>query len=69
MFKFFGEDFDKFGDPTTITIDCTLEIATFNLFFENKNSIPLGLSEASDVHIDKNTIGASCPWNLSTLLL
>ena len=42
-----------------MTSDCALEIATLSLFFENKNSIPLGLSFASEAHIDKNTIGAS----------
>ena len=57
----------KFGDPTTMARACALEIATLSLFFENKKSIPLGLSEALDAHMDTKTIGASCPWNLSTL--
>ena len=38
-----------------------LDIATFKRFFEKRKLIPCELSGASDEHIDRMTIGASCP--------
>ena len=53
--------FASFDEPTTTASAWALDNATFILFFEKRKSIPLGLSEASDEHIEMMTTGASCP--------
>ena len=43
------------------------ETATFKRFIEKRNSMLRGISSALEVAIDTMHIGASCPWNLSTV--
>jgi hypothetical protein len=57
----------SFGLATTIAKHCAREIATFSRLALNKNSMSRGMHSASDVAIETNTIGASWPWNLSTV--
>lgn len=49
------------GSPTTIARACARETATLIRFLSSKNSIPLGLSSPTLVHIDTITTAASCP--------
>ena len=51
----------KFCDPTKIVRAFTLEMTTFSLLLENKNSILLGLSELLYVHIEIKVIRAFWP--------
>ena len=54
------------GSPTMMASDCALDTATFNLFLSSKNSIPREPNSPGLAHMEMITIGASCPWNLST---
>lgn len=59
--------FPRLGLPTTTARVCALEMATLRRCLSNRKSSPLGDSLASLAHMLKNTMGASWPWNLSTL--
>ena len=54
------------GSPTIMASDGALDTATFNRFLSSKNPIPRGPNSPGLAHMDMITIGASCPWNLST---
>jgi hypothetical protein len=53
--------FIRLGLATIIARLWAREIATFNRFLSKRKFEPLGLSLASDVHMLRNTIGASRP--------
>jgi hypothetical protein len=46
---------------------CARETVILRRLRENRNERLRGTSSPLDVAIEKNTIGDSCPWNLSTV--
>src|SRR5437763_11238927 len=57
----------SFGEHTSTASACAREIATFRRLRENRKPSERTRSSPLDVAIEKNTTGASCPWNLSTV--
>ena len=55
------------GLATTMARHCALLVATFRRFRLYRNSIPWGASSEELVAMEYMEIGASWPWNLSTV--
>ena len=59
---------ERWFEPTMIDKHFARLIATFSLLGWSKKSNPLGASFPVLAVKEKIEIGASCPWNLSTVL-
>ena len=55
------------GDATMIARHCARDTATLSRFLLKRKSMPRGTSSPVELVIENRTIGASWPWNLSTV--